>query len=188
MGAALAAAVRALATGGLVVYPTDTLYALGASARDRTAVARLVAAKGRPRGMPISIAVSSIEEIEPLAELSPKARRFVRTHLPGPFTVLARPSASARRAFADEIAGARRTIGLRVPDHPIARELARRAGPVIATSANRHGTSPCPSIAAVRRTFGPAVAVYVAGGPRPSGRPSALVDLTGTEPRPLARR
>jgi len=188
MGSPLAEAVRALAAGRLVVYPTDTLLGLGAAAADRRGVARLTAAKGRPRGLPVSVAVSSTEELEGLALLSPAARRFVRTHLPGPYTVLVRGSTAARRTFPPSVLGASRTIGLRVPDHPLARELARRAGPITATSANRHGRPPARSIAAARRAFGAAVAVYLSGGPRPSGRPSQLIDLTHGAPRPVARR
>lgn len=187
MGARLDGAVRALETGRLIVYPTDTLFGLGARATDRTAVARIAAAKGRPAGMPISIAVSSTDDLEPLAELSAMGRRFVRTHLPGPFTVLARPTPRARRSLAPEVAGPHGTIGLRVPDHPIARELARRAGPLTATSANRHGLAPCRTLAEARAAFGRVVAIYVAEGPRPSGRPSDLVDLTGDAPHAVRR-
>jgi L-threonylcarbamoyladenylate synthase len=188
MGAALAPAVRALSAGKVVVYPTDTLYGLGARAGDPAALARLVAAKGRPAGMPISIAVSSTEEIEALAALSPIGRRFVRTHLPGPYTLLARPSPLARRTLASEVAGPHGTIGIRVPDHPLARELARRVGPLTATSANRHGAPPSRTLAEARATFGRSVAIYLSGGPAPSGRPSELVDLTGAEPHPVRRR
>lgn len=188
MGPTLSDAARALAAGRLVVYPTDTLFGLGARAGDRGAIARLVAAKGRPTGMPISVALSSTEELEPLADLSPMGRRFVRTHLPGPYTVIARPSARGRRSLAAEVAGPHGTIGVRVPDHPVARELARRVGPLTATSANRHGGPPCRTLAEARQTFGRTVSVYLAGGPRPSGRPSELVNLTGSSPHPIARR
>lgn len=188
MGAALGDAVRALAAGRLVVYPTDTLLGLGALATDSRAVERLANAKGRPPGMPLSVTVSSTEELESLADLSPMGRRFVRTRLPGPYTLLTRPTAGARRTLAPEVAGPHGTIGVRVPDHPLARELARRVGPVTATSANRHGMAPCQTLAQARRTFGRSVAVYLSGEPRPSGRPSELVDLTHGTPHRVARR
>jgi L-threonylcarbamoyladenylate synthase len=181
-------AVRAIAAGRLVVYPTDTLFGIGARADSPEALARLVAAKGRPGGMPVSVAVSSTEEFESLADLSPMARHFVRTHLPGPYTLLVRPSAAGRRTLAPDVVGHPGAVGVRVPDHPLARELARRAGPLTATSANRHGRPPSRTIAEARRTFGDAIAVYLTGGPAPSGRPSALVDLTGDRPHPVARR
>jgi L-threonylcarbamoyladenylate synthase len=186
MGATIGDAARALAAGRLVVYPTDTLLGLGARAADRRAVARLIALKGRSPRQPISLAVSSVEEIEPLATLTPPARRFLRAHLPGPYTVLVRPSAATRRGLPAAIAGGD-TIGVRVPDHPVARELARAAGPITATSANRHGAAPARTTTAARRALGAGVAVYLPAVPPPSGLPSTLVDLTGPDPR-LVRR
>ncbi len=186
MGTALADAAQALREGGLVVYPTETLLGLGALARHRGAVARLVAAKGRSPSQPISVCVSSTEEVERYARVSPAARRFLRRHLPGPFTVLLTPSAVARRAFAPSVGGLA-TIGFRVPDHPVARELARRAGPITATSANRHGETTARTVAQARRSLGSSVRVYLSAGPRGSGKPSTLVDLIGEEPREIVR-
>jgi len=186
MGAALSNAVRALRHGGLVVYPTDTLFGLGALASHRAAVARLVAAKGRSSSQPISVCVSSTEEIEPYAVLSTTARRFLRRHLPGPYTVVLAPSARARRSFAPSVAGGS-TIGFRVPDHPVARELARAAGPITATSANRHGNPAARTLSDARRALHGHVNVYLGRLPSGSGRPSTLVSLTGTEPREVAR-
>jgi len=187
MGPTVRDAAEALAAGGLVVFPTDTLLGLAARATDRAAVGRLTALKGRSTAQPISVAVSSIEEVEALAELSPAARRFVRRHLPGPYTVLVRPSAAARRTLAPPVLAHPGAVGIRVPDHPVARELARRAGPITATSANRHGEPPARSVAESRRVFGDAVAVYLPARPPPSGRPSTVVDLTGPRPREIRR-
>jgi len=187
MAPTVAEAARAVAVGALVVYPTDTLLGLGARATDRAAVARLLAAKDRPGEQALSVAVSSYEELERLAELSPAARRFVRTHLPGPYTVLVRPSAWTGRHLAPSVGGGA-TLGVRIPDHPVARELARRAGPITATSANRHGAPPARTPAEARAAFGRAVRVYLPSRPRPSGHPSQLVDLTGPAPRLVERR
>ncbi len=187
MGRGVAAAARALAAGALVVYPTDTLLGLGARAARRDAVARLQRAKGRSPGQAISIAVGSYEEVEALALLTPATRRFLRRHLPGPYTLLLPPSPQARRRFPAAIAGGR-AIGIRIPDHPVARELARRAGPITATSANRHGEPSARTVAEARRSLGDAVAVYLPARPAPAGRPSTLVDLTGARPRRRPRR
>jgi len=187
MGDRFAEAVRSLRRGRLVVYPTDTLLGLGALARHRGAVRRLVATKGRSPAQPVSVCVSSTEEVERYARISPAARRFLRRHLPGPYTVLLAPSALARRSFAPGIAGFR-AVGFRVPDHPVARELARRAGPITATSANRHGEAPARSVAQARRALGKAVDRYLPARPPGSGSASILVDLTGPEPREVARR
>lgn len=181
------AASRALARGRLVVHPTDTLYALAARATSSAAVERLLAAKGRSAARRLSVAVSSIEELETWGVLTPSARRFVRRFLPGPYTVLVRPSAAARRRLARAVAAGRR-IGLRVPDHPIARELARRVGPITSTSANRSGGRAARSLRDARTVLGDAVSVYLDGPPPPSGTPSKLVDLAGARPAPVARR
>ncbi len=180
--------LRALAAGGVIVYPTDTLLGLGARATDPAAVAHLFALKGRPGGVPISIAVSSYDELERWAELAPPARAWVRRALPGPFTVLARASPRARRSLAPGIVGPGGTIGLRIPDHATARALARAAGPLTATSANRHGAPPCRRIAQARRAFGAEDAANVPAAPAPSGRPSTIVDWTGGRPRFAERR
>jgi len=186
MGDGVGAAVRALRRGALVVYPTDTLLGLGARAGNRSAVGRLLAVKGRSAAQPVSVCLSSTEELERYARISPVARRFLRRHLPGPYTVLLAPSPEARRAFAPSIAGFR-AVGFRVPDHPVARELARRVGPLTATSANRHGASPPRRVAAARRTLGRAVACYLPARPPGSGVPSTLVDLTGATPHEISR-
>ncbi len=178
----VADAARALARGGLVVYPTDTLLGLGAAALHRAAVDRLQHAKGRSGGVPLSIAVSSAEEVELWAELSVESRAWVRRHLPGPYTILVRPTPRARRSFGPSILPAKGRLGVRVPDHPVARDLARRGGPMTATSANRHGRPPCRTAAEARRAFGDAVAMYLPAVPRPSGHPSTLVDLSGVHP------
>jgi len=186
MAGAVAAAARALASGGLVVYPTDTLLGLGARATDRRAVARLESTKGRT-GQPLSIAVSSVEELETWADLTPLARRWARRHLPGPYTILVRPSDLASRTLPTTLVPPGGALAIRIPDHEVARELARRVGPIVATSANHHGQPPCRTVAEARRSFGPRVASYVGSGPTPSGRPSTYVDLRGEQARAIAR-
>lgn len=188
MGPTVEEAARALRSGSLVVYPTDTLLGLAARATDRRAVAHLDAAKDRPSGQPISVAVSSLAELEALATLARSSRRFLRTHLPGPYTVVVRPSRHARRTLAPRIFAEGGSLGLRLPDHPVARELARRAGPITATSANRHGEPPCPTVLRARRVFHGKVAVYLPARPPGSGYPSTLVDLRRDVPRVVARR
>lgn len=180
-------AVSSLRRGNLVVYPTDTLLGLGASAERPGAVDRLLEAKGRSATQPISVCLSSTEEVERYARLSPASRRFLRRHLPGPYTVLLRPSRHARQRLAPSI-GRGRTIGVRVPDHPAARELARRAGPITATSANRHGEPPARSVSEAKRALRHAVGFYLQAVPAGSGTPSTIVDLTGKEPRRVGRK
>ncbi|MGI0055563.1 MAG: L-threonylcarbamoyladenylate synthase [Thermoplasmata archaeon] len=176
-------ALDALRHGKVVLYPTDTLYGLGADATNPDAVDALLRLKGRSASQPISIALSSTEEVEPLARLSEEARAFTRTHLPGPYTLLVHPSPLARRTLAPSIVSAAPTLGIRIPDHPLARELARSLGPITATSANRHGASPARTPAEARRAFGRELAAYLESPPAPTGQPSTLVDLTGPTPK-----
>jgi L-threonylcarbamoyladenylate synthase len=178
----VATAARALHAGALVVYPTDTLWGLGANARSAAAIARLTAAKGRPEGMPISVALSSFEEIETWADLNAPARSWIRTHLPGPWTIVAHASARAQREFPEAVLGSGRTLGIRIPDHPVARKLAQLVGPITCTSANRHGEPPSPSITRARAVFGKAVRVYLAAPPAPAGQPSTIANLTRDVP------
>ncbi len=187
MRSRLDAAAAAVRRGRPVAYPTDTLWGLGVSPRDRAAVARLYRLKERPGGMPVSVAVSSLEELEPLVRLTAPARVLLRRTLPGPYTFLLPASAAARRAFAPSVLGAGGTLGVRVPDHPVARRLLARTGPLTTTSANRHGEPPVRSVAEARRAFGGRVGAYVGGGPSPAGRPSTLVSLLGRSPRLVHR-
>jgi|HubBroStandDraft_3_1064219.scaffolds.fasta_scaffold221293_2 L-threonylcarbamoyladenylate synthase len=180
-------AVRALRRGDLVVYPTDTLLGLAARADDPAAVERLQQAKARPTALPLSVAVSSYEEIESLAELDGPRRAWLRRNLPGAYTALLPASPAAKISLAPGVVGAEGTIGIRIPNHPLARTLAELVGPVTSTSANRHGLPPARSISEARTMFGREVAVYLDGEPAPSGRPSELVDLTGARPRPVRR-
>lgn len=187
MADALGAAVAALSRGELVVYPTDTLLGLGARATDAGAVDRLLAAKDRPPAMPISVAVSSLEEVEPWVSWSEAARATARRVAPGPVTLIAKASERARTELAPPLLAPDGSLGIRVPDHPVARELARRVGPVTATSANRHGHPSSRTILQARTAFGDAVAVYLPAKPAPSGRPSTLIDLRKSEPRVVPR-
>jgi L-threonylcarbamoyladenylate synthase len=187
MGDPLAAAVRAVRRGRPIFYPTDTLWGLGVRPGDQTGVRRLYALKERPEGMPVSVAFSSYEEVEPFVQLSSAARATIRRWLPGPFTFLLRASAKARREWAPAILGESRTVGVRIPDHSVARALLARTGPLTTTSANRHGHAPYRTAADARRALGDRIGAYVTGGGRPSGRPSTIVALTGPRPRIVRR-
>ncbi|MCI4373218.1 MAG: threonylcarbamoyl-AMP synthase [Thermoplasmata archaeon] len=187
MGPTVTEAAQALAAGRLVVYPTDTLLGLGAKATDRTAVERVGRAKGRSSRQVVSIAVSSAEEVEAWAELSIESRAWARRHLPGPYTLLVRPTPRARQTFGPSILAPGGRLGVRLPNHPVARELARRIGPLTATSANLHGRPPCRSVSDAQRELGAAVAVYLPAVPKPSGSPSVVIDLSGDRPAVVPR-
>ena len=138
---ALDCAAAILRAGGLVALPTETVYGLGANALDRAAVERIFAAKSRPAWDPIIVHVASLEMLDGLVEQLPDAARRLMEHFwPGPLTLLVPRTA----AVPDCVTAGRPLVGVRVPSHPVALELIRRAGvPVAAPSANRFGhTSP----------------------------------------------
>ncbi len=158
-----------LRNGGLLVYPTDTLWGLGCAALDGAAVARLLRLKKRSSDG-LSVMVGSRDELWALGERSPAAEALAARWLPGPLTLVL---AAVRELPAG--VGRDGTLGLRVPDHPVA--LALAAGlPVVTTSANRHGEPPAATLAEARAALGGA-ARYLDGEP-PQGEPSTVVRVT----------
>jgi len=136
-GESLDRAAAILRAGGLVALPTETVYGLGANALDRTAVGRIFAAKSRPAWDPIIVHIASEAMLEGLVEEVPAAaRRLMEQFWPGPLTLLLRRGP----AVPDVVTAGRPLVGVRVPSHPVALELIRRAQvPVAAPSANRFG-------------------------------------------------
>ena len=180
------AAVAHVAAGGLVAYPTETLFGLGADARSETALARLRAWKGRDAGQPIALLVEDAAALPGLGfEVTDLAAALARDFWPGPLTLVLR----CRDSFAAGIAAADGTIGVRCSPHPVAAGLARalaRAGfgPVTATSLNRSGAPPAASLAAARALCEPAAPrgvrlLWSEGAPEPTGVASTVVDATG---------
>jgi len=127
-----AAAVR---DGELVVYPTETVYGLGADALDAAAVERVFEAKGRERDKPVSMAVPDIESAREYTHPSDRELAFMREFLPGPVTVVV----ERRDAVPDVLVAGRDRVGVRIPDHDLALELLGETGPLTATSANISG-------------------------------------------------
>ena len=128
-------AVAALRRGDLVVYPTETVYGLAADATDPEAVERAFEAKGRSHEKPISMALPDVGAAADYVRLSDRERAFCERFLPGPVTVLLERT----DRVPDVLVAGRDRVGVRVPDHELSRNLARRVGPITATSANRSG-------------------------------------------------
>ncbi|EMA03796.1 translation factor SUA5 [Haloarcula vallismortis] len=127
-----AAAVR---DGALVIYPTETVYGLGADALDAAAVERVFEAKGRDRDKPISMAVPDVETARQYTRASERELAFMREFLPGPVTVVV----ERRDVVPDVLVAGRDRVGVRIPDHDLALELLTETGPLTATSANVSG-------------------------------------------------
>lgn len=175
----LARAAELLRAGGLVAFPTETVYGLGANALDARAVRRIFELKGRPATSPLIVHVDSVELARTLAmEWPQRAEELARRHWPGPLTLVL-PKQSR---VPDEVTAGLATVGLRMPAHPVALDLIRAAGvPLAAPSANRF-TQLSPTTAQhVRDSFGDAVMV-LDGGPSQVGIESTVISLVGGEP------
>jgi len=172
--AGLRDAARTLARGGVIVYPTETLYGLGADGSNEVALERLVALKGREAGKPIAVLIRDAEMLEDVVEeISVAAADLMRRFWPGPLTIVlrARPTVSRR------LTGGGDGIGVRVSSHPIAMALVRALGrPLTAPSANPAGLRPPTRLAEARAYFGDRVDCYVDGGALPGEPASTVVD------------
>ncbi len=173
-------AVRVLASGGLVAFPTETVYGLGADAGNEAAVAGIFAAKGRPRGHPLIVHLASAEALEGwTAGVPDPVRLLAERFWPGPLTLILQRSPRV----ADAVTGGRPTVGIRVPDHPVALALLDAfGGGVAAPSANRFGSVSPTTAEHVRRDLGDAVDIVLDGGPCRVGVESTILDLTGEAP------
>jgi L-threonylcarbamoyladenylate synthase len=170
--------------GGLVAFPTETVYGLGADALSESAVARIFEAKERPRGNPVIVHLASADALESVATRVPsRAREIAARFWPGPLTlVLARA-----RAVPLITTGGLETVAVRVPSHPVARALIEASGrPIAAPSANRSGR-PSPTRAEhVRQDLDGRIELILDGGPTPVGVESTVLDIS-TEPPMLLR-
>src|SRR4051812_28187974 len=178
-GPDLSRAAAVLAGGGLVAFPTETVYGLGADAASDAAVGRIFAAKGRPRQHPLIVHLAEGAALDDWAiEIPEAARRLARAAWPGPLTLILRKGPRAAAAAT----GGAATIGLRVPAHPVAQALLRAfGGGIAAPSANRFGAvSPTTADHVVRDLgdLGDAVDYLLDGGPCEVGVESTIVDLS----------
>jgi L-threonylcarbamoyladenylate synthase len=163
-------AVSILMHDGLVIYPTETVYGLGADAFSDEAILKVYEVKKRPLSMPISIAVSDMDMLAAVARIEPRMQGFLETFLPGPVTVVLR----ARNSVPEILTGGTGMIGIRMPAHPLALKLITKFdAPITATSANLHGAKDpqTPDECTIAREL------LIDGGHLP-GTPSTVVDLT----------
>lgn len=132
-GRDLAHAVEILKSGGVIAYPTETVYGIGAVATDENAVRRVFEVKKRPISQPLSIAVSSIDMMDGMAKI--ECIDFIKKFLPGPVTVILKK----KKTLPDIVTAGSKYVGIRYPDHHLALDLISQTGPIISTSANLHG-------------------------------------------------
>jgi L-threonylcarbamoyladenylate synthase len=173
-------AAAAIARGGLVAFPTETVYGLGADATRADAIARVFAVKGRPAAHPLIVHVADGAPLDDFARDVPDAARALAAAFwPGPLTIVLRRGAR----IAAEATGGADTVGLRVPAHPLALALLARAGvPIAAPSANRFGRVSPTTADHVAADLGDDVDYLLDGGPCAVGVESTIVDLSGDAP------
>ena len=174
--AALSEAAAIVRRGGLVAFPTETVYGLGADATNPEAIARLNQAKGRPPDKPYSLHVHSHDQVRELAgSIPPLAERLIGRFWPGPLTIVM-PSRDGK------------TLGFRMPDHPVALAFLKACGvPLAAPSANRSGSAPPTDAKEVLAALGGAVDCVLDAGPTREGVASTVVEMTAGVARILRR-
>jgi L-threonylcarbamoyladenylate synthase len=164
--AGLTRAAQLIRGGGVIAFPTDTVYGLGAAADDEIAQKRIYRIKGRPAGLPLILMVAAESQLEGWVHLDSRSETFVRRWWPGPLTLILHARGGG-------------TLGVRIPKHKVALELLRAAGPLMTTSANLHGKDP--AMTAEEAGALPGVAAVLDGGTAPGGTASTVLDLTGPE-------
>jgi L-threonylcarbamoyladenylate synthase len=171
-------AAEAIASGGVIGVPTETVYGIAADPRDEVAVARLFELKGRDRAKPIALLGADAGAFSKVARIGGMAAAMGERHWPGPLTLVVPMRKTLAAGVGD---GERGTVGIRVPDHPVALELLAITGPLAVTSANPAGGPDAIDDVAARRALGDAVDGYVVGSGT-MGAGSTVVDLTVDPP------
>jgi L-threonylcarbamoyladenylate synthase len=171
-----AGAADAISSGELIVYPTETVYGLGADARNAAAVERVFEAKDRDRSKPVSMAVPDIETAGEYILFTDRERAFMSEFLPGPVTAVV----ERRSEIPDVLTAGRDRVGIRIPDHDGALELLRHTGPLTATSANVSGRGSVTDPATLGERIRKRVAMILDGGTTPGGG-STVVDVEAGE-------
>lgn len=161
---------------GVIAVPTESFYALGASAGSAGGLARVMAIKGRPDGKPILLLIAGRADLPTLIEEeAPAAAMLMDRFWPGPLTIVFKASP----AVAPALTGGTGTIGVRQPAHPVLLALLRETGPLTGTSANRSGEPPPSCADEVEATLGAELDLIVDGGETPGNAPSTVVDARG---------
>jgi len=174
----LTVAIKAVRHGDIIVYPTDTLYALGAYIFNEVAVKRVFALKNRPLNVPLPVAVSSVDEIENIAFVDERIRQVATQFLPGALTLILKK----KPHVLDIVTANSGKIAVRIPDHHITLDLLPEVGPLTVTSANIHGREVPAIINDIKMQLNTGdIAAYLDSG-RLEASPSTIVDLTFKEP------
>jgi L-threonylcarbamoyladenylate synthase len=179
----ISAAADRIRSGGVVVYPTETVYGIGADPFDRSAVDRVFSLKGRDASKGLILLLRGEQDLDRLVDPVPDCgRRLMRAFWPGPLTLVL----PARPELSPDLLGGLPTVAVRVSDNRVCRALAERVGgPITSTSANRSGCPPATSAEEAAAALGADVDLILDGGPAPDDTPSTLLDLTQSPPAVL---
>ena len=174
-------AASAIQGGGLVAFPTETVYGLGADATNDTAVAKIFEAKSRPTFNPLIVHVKDSGQAALLVEFTPAAQKLAQKFWPGPLTMVLKRSASSPLSML--VSAGLDTVAVRVPNHPIAQALLEKSNvPLAAPSANKSGTVSSTAGMHVASQFRNGVEIIIDGGLCTVGIESTIIDLSGTDP------
>ncbi|HEX2826269.1 MAG TPA: L-threonylcarbamoyladenylate synthase [Burkholderiales bacterium] len=176
----IAKAVKVLKSGGLVAFPTETVYGLGGDASNVDAVKKIYTAKGRPRNHPLIVHLARVEQVSQWAQVfTSTAQLLAERYWPGPLTLIVKRAPHVN----DLVTGGQDTVALRVPSHPVARALLEAfGGGVAAPSANRYGRVSATTAEHVRAEFGNTIDCVLDGGATDVGIESTIVDVSGDAP------
>ena len=164
-------------TGGVVIYPTETVYGLGCAPQINDAAMRVCEIKGRA-DKPLPLACSSLTVARKVVEFNPAAERLAERFWPGPLMLVL----PATIEYGMYVTHGAKTLGIRIPDNEISRSLARQCGGVIvSTSANKAGETPPTTAQGAIQQIGKEVDIVLDGGPTPGGLPSTVLDLSGEQ-------
>jgi tRNA threonylcarbamoyl adenosine modification protein (Sua5/YciO/YrdC/YwlC family) len=170
-------AVEALEAGAVIAYPTDTVYGLGCDLFNKKAIDRLYQIKGIPKSQMLAFVCRDLGDVSRYAVMHDRVHRVLKAFLPGPFCFVL----EATREVPKIIQSPRKTVGIRVPAHPVALALIAELGrPIISTTAARHGSEPHPDPKEIDLEF-PGLELVLDGGPGGT-IPTSIIDLTGVRP------
>lgn len=181
----LVLAAEVIQAGGVIVYPTETLYGIGSNAWDGSAIAKIRALKYRTEQKPILVIARSQDQVRLLAdEISPLAQRFIDAFWPGPLTLVFKAS----KQVPDLLSRGTGTIGVRIPSSAVCLRLLELAGcPLTSSSANLSGQPPLMTVGEIRRAIPKGIDLFLDGGQLPPSRPSTVLDVTGDVARILRK-
>ena len=175
-------ASKIVKNGGLVIYPTDTVYGLGCDPFNIKAVEKVFKAKGERKNKPLPILASEMKAVEKIAHMNKDAKKIAKKYWPGPLTLVVPKKPALPSIVTCNLA----SVGVRIPNHKVALQLITLCGGLlVGTSANRTGEKPPKTAQEAATQLGEQVDVVLEGGTTPLGQESSIVDLTSRKPKML---